>query len=63
MVLLLDVFIMSIGQLCIGYACHCLYVLCIDACHTYVDYAYIDTVIVIVRGHGVWLVWSCIDNG
>ena len=34
MVLLLDVFIMSLCQLCTGYACQCLYVMCMCACHT-----------------------------
>lgn len=45
----LDVVVMSIGQLCPGYACQCLYVLCIHPCHTYLDYAYIDMVIVVVH--------------
>ena len=33
----------------VGYACQCLYVLCMHACHTYVDYAYIDMVVVVMH--------------
>ena len=56
---LLDVFIMGIGLLCTGYACQCLYVSCMHACHPYVNYAYKDMGVVVM--HGV-MVWLGIDN-
>lgn len=45
MVLLLDVFIMSLCQLCIGYSCQCLYVRCMCVCHI-CCYVYIDMAVV-----------------
>ena len=47
--MLLDVFIMSIVRLFIGYACQSLYVLCMHACHPYVDYSYIDMGVVVMH--------------